>query len=176
MKTTSPTGRAATDRTVDRRAFTLIELIVVMALLVVIAGVVTPRMAGFFKGRKLDDEAYRIVALTQHAQNRAISEGIPMSLCIDTDNQIYGLRESETFALNQETGRVYRVNRALQLDYQDNATLTPTRPEIFFHPDGGIGEGSVTNLWIERPNDERLWIGLTTNRLSFEITRKEKLN
>ena len=147
-----------------------------MGLLVVIAGLVTPRMAGFFKGRKLDDEAYRIVALTQHAQNRAISEGVPMSLWIDRDNQVYGLRESETFALNMDTGTVYTVHKALTLDYQEDVSLVQTKPEIFFHPDGGIGEGSITNLWIERPNDERLWIGLTTNRLSFEITRKEKLN
>ncbi len=146
-----------------------------MGLLVVIAGIVTPRMAGFFKGRKIDDEAYRFIALTQSAQNRAISEGIPMSLWIDTDNQVYGLRESASFALNQDTGRVYYVHKALKLDYQDNLSLTPTKPEIFFHPDGGIGEGSITNLWIERPDDERLWIGLTTNRLSFEITRKEHL-
>ena len=112
MKTTSPTGRPATDRR-RSRAFTLIELIIVMALLVIIAGIVTPRLAGFFKGRKLDDEAYRIVALTQHAQNRAISEGIPMSLWIDTENQVYGIREAEGFAMNQESNRIYTVHPAL---------------------------------------------------------------
>lgn len=176
MKTTSPIFPAAATERTRPPAFTLIELIVVMGLLVVIAGIVTPRLAGFFKGRKLDDEAYRVIALTQHAQDRAIGEGLPMSLWIDTENQIYGLREAEGFAMNQDTGRIYRVNGALRFEFEETQSLIRSKPEIYFLPDGGIGEGSITNLWIERPNDERLWIGLTTNRLSFEITRREQLN
>ena len=94
-----------------------------MGLLVVIAGIVTPRLAGFFKGRKLEDEAYRVIALTQHAQNRAIGEGLPMSLWIDTENQLYGLREADGYAMNQDTGRIYRVNAALRFEYEKTESL-----------------------------------------------------
>ena len=52
MKTTSPTFPQAETERGRPAAFTLIELIIVMGLLVVIAGIVTPRLAGFFKGRK----------------------------------------------------------------------------------------------------------------------------
>ena len=39
------------------RGFTLIELILVLALLVVIAAMTIPRMTGFIQGRALDAEA-----------------------------------------------------------------------------------------------------------------------
>lgn len=40
-----------------RRAFTLVELIVVMVLLLTVASMVMPRMAAFFRGRALSQEA-----------------------------------------------------------------------------------------------------------------------
>ena len=46
------------------RAFTLIELILVMALLTIAASLVAPKMASFFRGRAHDQEARRLLALT----------------------------------------------------------------------------------------------------------------
>ena len=48
---------------VTPRAFTLIELILVMALLVMITSLAAPAMSGFIRGRALDSEARRLFAL-----------------------------------------------------------------------------------------------------------------
>ena len=71
--------------------FTLIELILVMALLAIAASLAAPQMASFFRGRSLDQEARRMLSLTHYAQSRAVTEGFPMLLWIDPASGQYGL-------------------------------------------------------------------------------------
>ena len=79
----------------QNRAFTLIELILVLALLVIITSLAAPAMANFIRGRALDSEARRLVALMHAGQSRAVSEGMPMVLWVDEKQGAYGL-EAET--------------------------------------------------------------------------------
>src|ERR1022692_2420330 len=76
-------------------AFTLIELILVLALLVIITSLAAPAMAKFIRGRALDSEARRLSALMHAAQSRAVSEGMPMLLWVNEKTDSYGL-EAET--------------------------------------------------------------------------------
>src|SRR5262249_21799177 len=78
------------------RGFTLIELMLVMALLAVVLAVSAPSLSKFFKGRTLDSEARRFVSLTRYGQSRAVSEGVPMMLWIDPKERTYGLQEETT--------------------------------------------------------------------------------
>src|SRR5580692_3371182 len=73
------------------RAFTLIELIVVMVLLAIAAALVAPHMASFYRGRSLNSEARRMLALTHYGQSRAVAEGVPVLLWINSANSTYGL-------------------------------------------------------------------------------------
>ena len=88
-----------------RRAFTLIELILVMALITIVVGVSMPSLKGFFKGRDLDSEARRFLSLTRYGASRAVAEGIPVELYVDTAQKLYGLRAQAGF-LEQDTKRV----------------------------------------------------------------------
>src|SRR5262245_41504309 len=74
--------------------FTLIELILVMALLAIAIGVTFPTLRGFFRGRVLDSEARRLLSLTRYGQSRAVSEGVPMVLWIDARQKTYGLESA----------------------------------------------------------------------------------
>src|SRR5580693_2206433 len=74
----------------SRCAFTLIELIFVLALLVIITSIAVPRMSGFIRGRALDSESRQLMALMHAAQSRAVSEGMPMMLWIDASGGQYG--------------------------------------------------------------------------------------
>src|SRR5688572_7854706 len=47
-------------------AFTLVELILVMAMLVIIIAVSAPSLSKFFRGRVLDSEARRLLSLTRY--------------------------------------------------------------------------------------------------------------
>ena len=88
------TGSRRNDRpeAARRDAFTLIELILVMAMLLIVLGVAFPSLKRFFRGRNLDSEARRFLSLTHYGQSRAVSEGLPMVLWIDARRAAYGLQ------------------------------------------------------------------------------------
>ena len=78
-------------------AFTLIELILVMAILTLAVSITAPALSNFFRGRTLDSEARRLLALSREGQSRAVSEGVPMELWFDTKQGIYGLEAEPSF-------------------------------------------------------------------------------
>ena len=82
-----------------RSAFTLVELILVLALLVIATSLAAPALSNFVRGRALDSEARRLAALMHAGQSRAVSEGAVMMLWIDEKTGDYGL-EAETSGQN----------------------------------------------------------------------------
>ena len=86
-----------------RCAFTLLELILVMALLVVVVSMVAPNLSGFIRGRALDSESRQWIALMHAAQSRAVSEGMPMMLWINASAGQYGVT-AETSGKNGDAG------------------------------------------------------------------------
>src|SRR3954471_10738870 len=87
----SPTRRSPISPWSFSSGFTLIELILVMALLSVVLAVSAPALSGFFRGRSIDAEARRLVSLIRYGQSRAVSEGVPVVLWINTRQGTYGL-------------------------------------------------------------------------------------
>src|SRR5438046_3115239 len=80
-----------------RRAFTLIELILVMALLSIVLAVSAPALSSFFRGRNIDAEGRRVVSLIRYGQSRAVSEGVPVLLWINARQGTYGVEQEPGF-------------------------------------------------------------------------------
>lgn len=109
------TGRTSAEpRTA--RAFTLVELMLVMALLTIVISVAAPSLGNFFRGRTLDAEARRLLALTRQGQSRAVSEGVPMILWFDTDERQYGLEEDPSYATENLENISYNTGRGTDFD------------------------------------------------------------
>lgn len=89
--------------------FTLIELILVMAILAAVMAVSAPSLGRFFRGRNLDSEAYRLLALTRYAQERAVTEGIPMILWFDIPARRYGLMADPSWSLAASGSRAGNI-------------------------------------------------------------------
>ena len=66
------------------KAFTLIELILVLLILSIAMGVVAPSLSNFLNGRKSTNATNQIVALARHARSQALSEGRVYRLNVDT--------------------------------------------------------------------------------------------
>ena len=64
-------------------AFTLIELIMVMAILVLVASVIAPSLRGFGIGRKTNDAGRMILGLAQYARTQSEAEGRTYRLNLD---------------------------------------------------------------------------------------------
>lgn len=185
-----------TSRARRQTGFTLIELILVMALLVIIISLVSPQLSSFFRGRSLDNEARRLMTLTRYAQNRAVAEGIPMILWLDADNGRYGLEAQPGYLENNEDDRAVEHELAQQLTLEVGEPITQVTGQqmmdpystvppqllqvqgipanyryILINPDGFINELSpeMIRLGDENPDREPVVLGPARNWQSYEV-------
>ena len=174
------------------QAFTLVELIAVMALLVTVIAVASPSLAGFFRGRALDLEARRFMSLTRQGQSRAAAEGIPMILWVDLQRRTYGLEADSSFVDEDTKAIEYQVDTTLNLSIgadqlvqnaiseetlfgaSNSRSPHATLPQIRFEADGGISSSSPENFQLAERDGGTRWVCLSLNRLNYEI-RNEPL-
>lgn len=168
-------------------AFTLIELIMVMTLLVVVVSVAAPSLAGFFRGRAVEAEARRMLSLTRLGQSRAAAEGVPMILWVDMTERRYGLEEEPSYNDNDpravehtldatvtvqiganETAQSFITGNTL-FGNQQSSSKHASLPQIRFEPDGSIGEISRENFQVQGRDGGSVWLTLSSNRMNYEI-------
>jgi len=154
-------------------AFTLIELILVMALLVVITSLAAPAMANFIRGRALDSEARRMIALMDAGQSRAVSEGMPMVLWVDEKNGAYGLQAETTGPNGDPQAEDLSLDSTLQIRVLTTGVTAPTTfnnlPAIRFLPDGTVDENSPQTLQLTDSAGASRWLVESSNHMGYEI-------
>jgi prepilin-type N-terminal cleavage/methylation domain-containing protein len=170
--------------------FTLIELILVMAILAIAVSFTAPALANFFRGRTLDYEVRRLLALTRQGQSRAVSEGIPIELWFDTSKGAYGLEAEPSYETTDPKASSFVLDSQMQIEIStlsspafgnpmSSASTTPSAaaqmsnhpslPKIRFLPDGSISEGSPQMVRVIGRDGMSLWLVLSRNRLNYEI-------
>jgi len=161
----------ASDR--RRRAFTLIELILVMALLVVAVSIVTPHMSEFIRGRGLDNEGRRIAAVAHAAQARAISEGMPIMLWLDVKQGRYGIEEETPGKNGDSDAQNFAADENVQLAVASvgvGTTVTfKNLPAIRFLADGSVDEGSPSVVQLRDSGGHSLWFAESSNQRGYEV-------
>jgi prepilin-type N-terminal cleavage/methylation domain-containing protein len=176
----------------SRGAFTLIELILVMAVLTIAVSITAPALANFFRGRTLDSEARRLLALTREGQSRAVSAGLPMELWFDAPHSTFGLEAEPSYEAEDPKAVELTMDSDIQLQVvSDNnpasasssnmgttpsvasvappASHHPDLPKIRFLPDGSIGESSPKALVLTGRDGISICLQQSRNGLSYEI-------
>src|SRR5262245_29814866 len=132
------------------RAFTLLDLVLVLALLAVVTSLSAPSLSRFFRGRVLDSEARQLLSLTHAGQSRAISDGFPVLLWIDSPQRQYGIQLENT----SQTGSAQDVDpkaeqftsdSSVQVEAMDASSVSlngRSVAAIRFLPDGSADESS----------------------------------
>ena len=159
------------------RAFTLIELILVMTLLVIMASFMAPALANFFHGRALDSEARQLLALAHAGQARAVSEGMPMLLWVDVKQNAYGLQEETPPQGGDPKAEAFTLDTGLQISVKSDANTpltTGNLPAIRFLPDGSIDENSPQTLCVTDASGSALWLVESRNRMSYDVRNSDK--
>jgi len=173
--------------------FTLIELILVMALLTVVVALTAPKLSRFFHGRTLDSEARRLLALTRSGQSRAVSEGVPMDLWVDAAAGEFGLAAEPSYEPSDPKAVEFALDSDLQIKViGGTAAAAPasalphsreTRrasaprvalarahlPAIRFLPDGTVGDTSPVKLQLTSHDGGSLWLAQSRDGLNYEI-------
>jgi prepilin-type N-terminal cleavage/methylation domain-containing protein len=158
-------------------AFTLIELVLVMALLVVAVCMVAPRMSDFIRGRALDSEARRMLALTDAGQSRAVSEGMPMVLWFNEKQNTCGLQEETPPKGGDTKAENVTISDSVQVAPVTKGSLGATTfnnlPAIRFLPDGTVDENSPQTVQLTEGN-AALWLVQLQNHTGYEISDSPK--
>lgn len=159
-------------------AFTLIELILVLALLAVMTALIVPRMSGFVRGRALDAEARRMLALMDATQSRAVSEGAPMVLWLDEKSEKYGAEAEVSGQNGDPKAETLTVDPTLALSVKKAGSGTQTTfkslPAIRFLPDGSVDEGSPQTLQLTDQSGNSKWLVEQSNRQGYEISDQKQ--
>ncbi len=127
------------------RGFTLLELIVVMVILSTVLAMAGPKLRGFFGSRQLPDTAGQILALTQLAKSRAISDGIVYRLNFNTTRRIYWLtawKKGSFQDIKSDFGRTYTLPKDMVLEL-DNLEQEGTDVFVEFKPEGISTAGTI---------------------------------
>lgn len=168
-----------------RRAFTLVELLLVLALLTIGASLSAPQLATFFRGRTLDNEARRLLSLTHLGSARAAAEGLPVSLWFDPTSGRYGLTALTDPRTRDSRAQTFTLDPELQLElsatrgdapYADPAFMGRDRtltPGIRFEPDGTIDGGSLQRVSLRQGADTAIDLVLTSDGLRYELLRHD---
>lgn len=168
---TSLTGQS---RRPGRGGFTLIEMVLVLSLLVVAVSMIAPRMQGFIRGRSLDSEARRMIALMHAAQSRAVSEGMPVMFWIDQKDGTYGMAlETPPTAAGDPKAEMLTAADNLQISVMNmkGTTLTTYNhlPAVRFTADGLVDDGSPQVLRIDSADGTTLWLVETREKDGYEV-------
>jgi prepilin-type N-terminal cleavage/methylation domain-containing protein len=181
-------------------AFTLIELILVMALLTIVIALTAPSFSRFFRGRTLDSEARRLLALTRSGQSRAVSEGMPMDLWVNAPEGTFGLEAEPSFETSDPKAVEFTVDSGLKMEVVNKTVVAPTTtvnrvkrssttgmasaprvvlarsslPTIRFLPDGSIGEASPQMVCLTSADGGSLWLARSRDGASYEIRNTDK--
>jgi type II secretion system protein H len=165
-----------------RAAFTLVELILVMTVMLIIFSLIMPSLRGFFQGRNLDNEAMRFLALTRYGQSRAINEGVPVELWINPRDGSYGLEALSGYTETTTKPEQYKVDPSVQIVLSTpSAALTHSNywsqttahfgavTKIRFQPDGFISDASPSSVYLRQGNGVQIWIAEAPTHLQYDI-------
>ncbi len=134
--------------------FTLVELILVMALLSTMMAVAAPSLSNFFAGRGLEEETRRFLAVTRYARSEAISTATVVELWIEPEEGAYGLSPQDPYNPEAPEVRRYNAARGLTLEIDPEFVDEEGRATITFWPDGLLDVESVEEVTI-RENENR---------------------
>jgi prepilin-type N-terminal cleavage/methylation domain-containing protein len=128
----------------NRKAFTLLELVLVLVIITIVVGMASPQLRFFVHGQGVGDTATQIVALTRWARSQAITESTQYRLNINSNDGTFWVTTRDAAGFHpvaSSLGRVFHVPQGVRLD----ADLTADQGAQYatFYPDGRTDPGTV---------------------------------
>ena len=171
-----------------RGGFTLVELILVMALLVVFMGLVVPSVSRSLRQRNLEQEAARLLALTEYARDEAAGQGVPMDVWVDAGNKLFGVEPKAGYIGSAARARSFRLSAEMHFDAVSGGVTAPpgtgagvrtpqgqpthggiTAAE--FAPDGTLDPTSVASIRIADHTNTGVSVSQTTDGYGYQIVK-----
>jgi prepilin-type N-terminal cleavage/methylation domain-containing protein len=149
------------------RGFTLIELILVMAIMAFFAAMIAPSLVSFATSRANNNSATMILALTGYARAEAINEGCTYRLNFDPSSSAVWLTMADGAVYNPPPG-----DYGTRVQLSGGATLTLDIPQ---HTDGqyvefqSSGRCDPGKIWLTSQNGTVIEIASDSPTEMYEI-------
>ena len=152
-------------------AFTLIELVIVLAIMGLVAAITVPAFVGMMRGRHLISAANVIHASINGAKNIAVTRRRPYALVFDISEGKTGVYEDGDTS-NPLQGRESFLPQTVSFDTadpdwnvsNDKPEGSPdTYPEIVFRPDGSLDSSTSPVIVIVDRQGEHMYIRVVRN-------------
>ena len=128
------------------RGITLIELLLVLAILAAVYAVAMPRIGGGISGVELKSAARKVAAGLRQARNVAVAQRKEAVMELDLERRVFHLTgEDREYALPEKID--------LKLFTAQQELVSEKLGSIRFYPDGGSTGGRVTVAAGERKYD-----------------------
>lgn len=154
--------------------FTLVELIIVMALLAVVAAIAVPSLSGSLRQRSLNEEASRVLALTEYGRDEAVSQGVPMTIWINPQSQRFGVEPKAGFDGDESRSKDFALNPDLHFEIERSATRNGLIDAVEFSPDGAVASSSVDAMRLVDRFNSAVTIARTADGWAYEIVKEAR--
>jgi type II secretion system protein H len=152
-------------------AFTLVELLVVMALLTVVLAIAAPTLGRSIRQRSLDGEATRFLAATEYARNEAVSQGVPMIVWLDPEGFSFGVEVKQGFEGDDARNREFELREGVMLDSDEKTKTNGVIVAMEFGSDGAPEETSVEEVRFVWRDEPPVHIAKTKDGWGYEILK-----
>lgn len=172
-------------RTNRRGGYTLLELLVVLAILAIFATLAAPRFADFLPGYRLDQAAVRVMTLARKARTDAATRRLRYRLTCSVGAGTYGLtvegdplRASGVYAPPDDSwGQSFPLPDGVtfsEVDLADGTVVTAGSGTINFKPDGTADE-AIIMLQDAKGHQRFVYVRGLTGRVSVLPANEEDL-
>ena len=127
-------------------AFTMVEILLVLVILGIIAGLTIPNFSHTYKSLELKKSAEDLTFLMRYAQSRAVTKNLTMRLAFDSNFETYWLEQEKKEGPPQASQKVFeRFNGRLGRTFDiPRAMKVECEKQFFnFYPDGTIEKGKI---------------------------------
>lgn len=153
-------------------AFTLIELILVMAIMATVLALAAPSLTQWKKGSKLRNSAETFIAATRWARSRAAAEGSIYVISIDRGSSTYKVQVQEGLNTTDADGQFHLPQSLLEGGKIEASGAEKSQIDaINFYPTGRVDPASVK---ITADDGESITVQCLTPAEDFAIAGAEQ--
>jgi type II secretion system protein H len=161
-------------RSEPAQGFTLVELIIVMALLAIVSAIAAPSLARSLHGRHLNEEAARLLAITEYGRDEAVSQGVPMTVWLDPRGQRFGVEPKTGYNGDEARSKDFAMNADVHFEFDRPATHNGVADAMEFAPDGSLTSSSIDSVRLVDRFNATVTVARTSDRWSYEIVKETR--